>query len=66
MTNGGCQQQYTRFYHPKQRRNAHSPLLRAECAHAMLVARSGCVALDSPVVVVHTVVQACLGQLLPQ
>ena len=56
MTNGGYQQQYTRFYHPKQRRNAHSPLLRAECAHAMLVARSVCVALDSPVVVVHTVV----------
>ena len=66
MTNGGYQQQYTRFYHPKQRRNAHSPLLRAECAHAMLVARSGRMALDSPVVVVHTVVQACLGQLQPQ
>ena len=66
MTNGGYQQQHTRSYHPKQRHNAHSPPLRAECADAMLVARSGCVALDSPVVVVHTVVQACLGQLLPQ
>ena len=66
MTNDGYQQPYTRSYHPKQCRNVHSLLLRAECAHAMLVARSGCVALDSPVVVVHTVVQACLGQLLPQ
>ena len=56
MTNGGYQQQYTRSYHPKQCRNAHSLLLRAECAHARLVARSGCVALDSPVVAVHTVV----------
>ena len=66
MTNGGYQQQYTRSYHPKQRHNAHPPLPRAECAHAMLVARSGRMALDGPVAVVHTVVQACLGQLLPQ
>ena len=66
MTNGGYQHQYTRSYHPKQRHNAHSPLLRAECVHGRLMAHSGCAALSGPVVVVYSAVYAYLGQLLPQ